>query len=191
MSTATETQHEAPSNQPETGGFDSQIRDVLSRIRNIDLAALSSEASRTIPATLSLYSDSLKNVQKSAEAEALNQVREKALDRKAFGGLGLDKTTVATPTQQAEILFLVEAWLEAINSKEQARDFLSYQSSPTKGTRPMTLAQKIFAQHVVGDNPDSGLTAGDVVRVGIDWVLASELSWQVCIRPLTTFLYRH
>jgi len=43
----------------------------------------------------------------------------------------------------------------------------------------MTLAQKIFAQHVIGEMPSYGLKAGDVVRVGVDWILASELSWSV------------
>ncbi|KAL2802454.1 hypothetical protein BJX63DRAFT_426062 [Aspergillus granulosus] len=43
----------------------------------------------------------------------------------------------------------------------------------------MTLAQKIFAQHLLGASPGfDGLRQGAVVRVGLDWVLSSELSWQ-------------
>ena len=42
----------------------------------------------------------------------------------------------------------------------------------------MTLAQKIFTQHALGSKQaEHGLSLGDVVRVGVDWVIASELSW--------------
>ena len=41
----------------------------------------------------------------------------------------------------------------------------------------MTLTQKIFAQHALSQLPESGLSTGSVVQVGLDWILASELSW--------------
>ena len=181
MVATTVTLQGAPGTQVE--GFERALQQALSRIRNINLTALDIEATRSANSAaglLSRYSSTLKDAHKPAEAEALEQVREKVVDRKEFGGLGLDDSDAATPAQQAEILFLIEAWLEAINSHERARNFLSYSSTPAEGTRPMTLAQKVFAQHVVGKKPARGLAAGDVVRVGIDWVLASELSWQVC-----------
>ncbi|KIW24169.1 uncharacterized protein PV07_09899 [Cladophialophora immunda] len=179
METTTETLQSAP----ETRGdeFESKLRDLLSRTRKVDLTALNlspEKSSNGIPAVLLCYAQALKEAHHAPEAEALDQVREKALDRKAFGGLGLHDDDTATPAEQSETLFLVEAWLEAVNSRERAQNFLSYRSSPAEGTRPMTLAQKIFAQHVIGDKPGKGLAAGDVVRVGIDWILASELSWQ-------------
>jgi hypothetical protein len=46
-------------------------------------------------------------------------------------------------------------------------------------TKPMNLAQKIFAHHTIGGCPIEGLAIGDVVRVGVDWIIASELSWSV------------
>src|ERR1700709_1205862 len=148
MATTTETLQDGPQYQDNV--FESGLQKALSHIRNIDLNALDLGATAStsgIPALLSRYCDALKDVDKAAEAEALDQAREKAIDKKAFGGLGLGDNAVATPSQQAETLFLVEAWLEAINSKERAKDFLSYRSSPAEGTRPMTLAQKVFAQH--------------------------------------------
>ena len=37
----------------------------------------------------------------------------------------------------------------------------------------MNLAQKIFAHHAIGGCPIEGLAIGDVVRVGVDWIIAS------------------
>ncbi len=182
MATTTETLQDASTTQQSS--FEKRLQQVLGRIRQTDLTSLGLDLVETnddAPGLLSRYSSALRDGRKTAEADALDRVREKVIDKKAFGGLGLSDNATANPTEQTEILFLVEAWLEAINSKERAQDFLSYRKSPTEGTKPMTLAQKIFAQHVVGEKPATGLSAGDVVRVGIDWILASELSWQVCM----------
>ncbi|KIX06230.1 uncharacterized protein Z518_04205 [Rhinocladiella mackenziei CBS 650.93] len=180
MATIIETQNRAASVDLEDQQFESQVQALLARIRGIESPAIKLDSERsasTIPGILSQYSDALKEAHKTAEGEALDHVREKVVDKKSFGGLGLVDATPATPAQYAEVLFLVDAWLEAINSKERAKSFLSYRSSPAEGTGPMTLAQKIFAQHVVGERPSRGVKAGDVVRVGVDWILASELSW--------------
>ncbi|MCA9544042.1 MAG: 3-isopropylmalate dehydratase, partial [Myxococcales bacterium] len=42
--------------------------------------------------------------------------------------------------------------------------------------RPMTLTQKILFDHAVRP-PADGLRAGDMVRVKVDWTIASELAW--------------
>jgi homoaconitase/3-isopropylmalate dehydratase large subunit len=42
----------------------------------------------------------------------------------------------------------------------------------------MTMAEKIFAMHDVSRR--GFVKPGDIIQVDIDWVLASELSWQVC-----------
>ncbi|OAL40034.1 hypothetical protein AYO20_00452 [Fonsecaea nubica] len=185
METLTETL--PPSHNTQRDEFESRLRDLLSSTRKVDVTTLNlslnpGSSPKSIPRVLLRYADALRDAGHKPEAEALDLVREKALDKKAFGGLGLrdeeeEDGTATTPAQQAEALFLVEAWLEAVNSRERATDFLSYRTAPAEGTRPMTLAQKIFAQHVIGEKPPKGLAAGDVVRVGIDWILASELSW--------------
>jgi hypothetical protein len=51
----------------------------------------------------------------------------------------------------------------------------------SKKTKPMNLAQKILAQHTIGGCQIKGLAIGDVVRVGVDWIIASELSWSVSL----------
>ena len=194
MATTTTETSKAPADH-QIDNFESQLQGLLSRCRNIDYKALtlgSSDSIASVPDVLSLYIEALRQTGKVAEAEALTQVREKVIDSPNFGGLGLSNgsTTEATPEQVSESLFLVEAWLDSVTSAERAKGFLSYLPSAAPGTKPMTLSEKIFAQHVIGDKPAQGLVAGDVVRVGVDWILASELSWAVSIisspvHPLT------
>lgn len=50
--------------------------------------------------------------------------------------------------------------------------------------RPMTLTQKILAHHAIGlDRP--WVQAGDVLRVRVDWTIASELAWNGMDRTYT------
>ncbi|EXJ83387.1 hypothetical protein A1O1_07009 [Capronia coronata CBS 617.96] len=149
------------------GQFQLKLLGLLSRVRGIALDRVSvsgAKSSSYIPDILLSYAGALQNAQRPAEAEALEQARQKCVDEKVFGGLGLvDATVEATPAQEAEALFLVEAWLEAINAREKARDYLSYRRSPAPGTRPMNLAQKIFAQHALGEKPANSLGTADVM----------------------------
>jgi len=48
-------------------------------------------------------------------------------------------------------------------------------------TKPMNLAQQIFAYHAIGGCPIEGLAIGDAVRVEMDWIIASGLSWSVSL----------
>lgn len=41
----------------------------------------------------------------------------------------------------------------------------------------MTLSEKIFAAHDIERRGE--LKPGDMIRVDVDWVMASELSWSV------------
>ena len=55
----------------------------------------------------------------------------------------------------------------------------------TKQTKkPMTLTQKILAQHAVS-LPHSWVETGDVLRVKVDWTIASELAWNGMDRTYT------
>jgi hypothetical protein len=103
------------------------------------------------------------------------------VDKKAFGGLGLGRSGPATPSDYEEVLFLIEAWLESLNSQEKATTQLSTVDVRSAETKPMNLAQKIFAHHTIGGCTIEGLAIGDLVRVGVDWVIASELSWSVSL----------
>jgi Aconitase family (aconitate hydratase) len=92
-----------------------------------------------------------------------------------FGGLGLSLDQVLSEAQDSEVLFLTNAHLESLNSQDRCSSPLKPRSSRPVGRRPMTLSEKIFAAH---DILRSGSVApGQVIRVDIDWILASELSW--------------
>ncbi|KAI1148096.1 aconitase iron-sulfur domain-containing protein [Nemania diffusa] len=76
---------------------------------------------------------------------------------------------------EAQILFLLSAYLEALKSAERSRDAPEPLRERPPGRRPMTMAEKIFAAH---DASRKGwVKAGEVIQVDVDWILASELSW--------------
>ncbi|KIW49930.1 hypothetical protein, variant 1 [Exophiala xenobiotica] len=161
--------------------FETRLQNLLSQTRKVQLGDLildPAKSADSIPTTLTRYISALIQADRPAEAETLQQVHDKVVDNPNFGGLGLVEGVKATAHQHSEAIFLVEAWLDAITSREREREYLSFLKTPATGTKPMTLAEKIFAQHVIGERPPHGLKAGDVVRVGVDWILASELSWQ-------------
>ncbi len=58
-------------------------------------------------------------------------------------------------------------------------------SSPSSpAVKPMTLTQKILAQHAVS-LPRPYVQAGDVLRIRVDWTMASELAWNGMDRTYT------
>ena len=126
---------------------------------------------------LSDLSSTLRTYGKDAEANIVEYVVEKAIDSPSHGGLGINQDQHPTPTQYAELLFLVSAHLASLKSRKHARSYLSTLDERLPETRPMTLTQKIFAQHALSPIPPAGLSTGTVLRVGCDWILASELSW--------------
>lgn len=88
-----------------------------------------------------------------------------------FGGLGLDGTQQTSSEDDAEILFLVSACLQALSSVERSKKLASLLEEHPGG-RGMTLSEKVFVAH------DTGFVKpGDVVIVEVDWIMASELSW--------------
>ena len=91
-----------------------------------------------------------------------------------------DKLEKISKADVEAILAKAEAWLESINAAERTRRLPEPFLNRPRGRKPMTLSQKIFAHHVIGyQGPDVGLQTGDVVRVSVDWVIASEISWIV------------
>jgi hypothetical protein len=175
-----------------------QVFDILKKLRGVPLDVLQAEipprststASYNIVEALSALSSALTRISRRREAGAIDQVLEKAVDKKAFGGLGLSSSRSATPSDYGEVLFLTEAWLESLNSQEKAATQLSTINVRSTETRPMSLAQKIFAHHAIGGCTIEGLAIGDLVRVGVDWIIASELSWSVSLTRKTLVLLR-
>lgn len=117
--------------------------------------------------------------QHNVEADALQRAWSKCSEAKEFGGLGYGKDASLTESQIDEVLFQVDAYLQAINSREGAKGWREPLMTKFPQTKPMTLAQKIFAHHAMDPCPIEGLQLGDVTRVGVDWIMASELSYRV------------
>lgn len=111
------------------------------------------------------------------EAEILTDVYSISILATDFGGLGLTPAQQLSPKQEAELLFLVSAWLESLNSADRSKSPPEPLTSRPKGRRGMTLSEKIFAAHDIERRGE--LKPGDMVRVDVDWIMASELSWAV------------
>ena len=116
---------------------------------------------------------------------------ELCLSETDVGGLGLGSLS-QSPLEEIgleklkDVTFLVEAWLQALNSVDDSRRLPDGMVKADCGRRPMTLSEKIFVHHATGAPSPAGIKPGDLIRVSVDWVIASELSWVVSKR---TFSY--
>jgi hypothetical protein len=111
------------------------------------------------------------------EAEALSDVYNISTLSTDFGGLGHKPDAQLDQKEETEVLFLVSAWLEALNSADRSKSPVKHLPVRPEGRRPMTLSEKIFAAHDIDRKGE--VKPGDVVRVDVDWIMASELSWMV------------
>jgi homoaconitase/3-isopropylmalate dehydratase large subunit len=138
-----------------------------------------SSSETSIPAVLEQLCQSLQS-SSPADAEAIKLALEKITDSPQHGGLGIDATKKPTSDDYEDTLFLVSAYLTALNNSQQT--FQATIPERKAATQPMTLTQKIFAAHSLSPLPETGLHTGAVIRAGLDWVLASELSWSAMAR---------
>lgn len=142
-------------------------------------AAFCIDASTPILEVLSTISSILSKTFRTREADVVEYVRAKCSDKKSFGGLGLTEDSISDELDRNDALFLLEAWLTALNSQDRVKNGPAPVAMKLDTVRPMTLAEKILCHHTVGGCPVEGLKPGDVVRIALDWVMASELSWTV------------
>lgn len=159
--------------------FQVYLHGLLTSQRNAEVS-ISEQKLSSVQSVLETTISALRSNSKILEADALSQVLEKITQSPTYGGLGLSSSSTPTQDEYEEIKFLCDAWLHSISSKATARSYLTTNPSRHPTSRPMTLAQKIFTQHALGMSPTAafqGLALGDVVRVGVDWIIASELSW--------------
>ncbi|KDN70973.1 putative aconitase [Colletotrichum sublineola] len=132
-----------------------------------------------------------------AEAEAIAHVAELCATDPELGGLGIvgfvtgavgwgpESASTGSITNSSvlhKVEFLVDAWLSAVSSREaasrQARPVMRKQLGGTPSNAyPMTLTEKILAHHAFSLPSSRGVKPGDVVRVSLDWVIASEVAW--------------
>jgi hypothetical protein len=130
---------------------------------------------QALPKQLQCLSSILVKFGHPKEAEVLQDVYSHLELPTDFGGLGLDGTQPTSPKQDAEILFLVSAYLQALNSVERSKKPAPLLKVRPPGRRGMTLSEKIFAAHDIDRR--GFVKPGDVLVVDVDWIMASELSW--------------
>ncbi|PVH95116.1 aconitase [Periconia macrospinosa] len=157
---------------------------VLQQSRNIQLDEPALSNAVTFRETFSSLDHFLRHIAAvlhrrgdTAESQAISHVSDLCVTDIDLGGLGLQNAgwadTSAAQLENAE--FLVDAWLAAIDSAMQEPVLPLEHKRP--GTRPMTLAEKIFAHHALSGARADGVRAGDLVRVAVDWIIASEVTW--------------
>ena len=130
-------------------------------------------------ASLLSLKDALIDGNHPREAEAVQDVFTHCITPSDFGGLAMSLDQQLSENDEVEILFLVSAYLEGLNSADRQGAPVEPLNSRPAGRRGMTLAEKIFAAH---DTKRRGeVKPGDVIRVDVDWVMASELSWGVSV----------
>ncbi|KAK6827302.1 3-isopropylmalate dehydratase large subunit 2 [Apiospora arundinis] len=111
----------------------------------------------------------------SREFQALEQVLAIAENSPNYGGLGLNEEAPISEMDLNELLFLISAWLEALNSVDRGRPALEPSTARPTDRRPMNITEKIFALHDV--EPKGWVKPGEMIRVRVDWIMASEFSW--------------
>ncbi|KAK6205777.1 hypothetical protein LQW54_008261 [Pestalotiopsis sp. IQ-011] len=88
---------------------------------------------------------------------------------------GFDSESEVSDDDRNELLFLCSAWLEALSSADRATRIRTPISTKPPGRPPMNVTEKIFAMHDVESK--GWVETGSVIRVAVDWIMASELSW--------------
>ncbi|GIJ90458.1 hypothetical protein Asppvi_009413 [Aspergillus pseudoviridinutans] len=163
---------------PETDSNSSvQIYRILEQTRHIRLDDTSSKIASAIGqlSQIRYVIEILRSLGHVRESSALADVLRVCTQPRDLGGLGLEDASDLTAQQESEVLFLASAWLEALNSEDRSRSMLAPLPSRPPGRRGMTLSEKIFALHDVAHR--GWVAPGDLIRVDVDWVIASEASW--------------
>jgi aconitase B len=123
--------------------------------------------------------------QQGRESEALGEAYQHCITKSYYGGLGLAKDQIFSENDNSEVCFFVSAYLEALNYQDRAESPIPSLQTRPAGRRGMTLAEKIFAAHEVTHKGE--VKPGDVIRLDVDWVIASELSWSAMDKTYESF----
>ncbi|KAL3421013.1 aconitase [Phlyctema vagabunda] len=126
----------------------------------------------------------LKTIEKPLEADALTQVLQICRTEKDLGGLELGDAVDLESGQLDEVKFLVEAWLETVNSEQNSRGLQVPISGIVAERKPMNLTEKILAHHATSGPSAGGVNAGDLITITVDWIIASELSWTGMLKTI-------
>ncbi|OQD76296.1 hypothetical protein PENDEC_c004G03468 [Penicillium decumbens] len=163
---------------PENMSLLDQLLDILYYSRNIELPlqrVSSSDRPQNVLKAIAVAVEFLKDMENDRESNTLEDVLEICRQPIELGGLGITESSILTREQESEIIFLASAWLEALNSADRAQLLQKPLDHRPDGRRGMTLSEKIFATH---DIKQKGFVVpGELIRIHVDWVIASEASW--------------
>src|SRR5690242_3897007 len=119
-----------------------------SRGVQVDATELSSQPLTTLSSIRPLIS-TLQDRNHSREAQILSEVTALCTKGPDYGGLGIQLDTHLNESQKKEVIFLVSAWLESLNSQDRAKAPLPPLDVRPAGRCGMTVTEKIFAMHDV------------------------------------------
>ncbi|RYO44978.1 putative aconitate hydratase [Alternaria tenuissima] len=116
---------------------------------------------------------------RATHGNAIRHVLNIVVTEQELGGLGISGKSWEEVDEHTlhEIKFLTDAWLTAAESRAAARHLPQPLKQQDTRRLPMNLAEKILAHHAFSVPRRERVVAGDLLRVSIDWVIASELSW--------------
>lgn len=120
-------------------------------------------------------SEELGRREHARESNALLEVIQHCEMGPDFGGIGLSLDRECDDAETTQVLFFVSAYLEALNYQDRSASSPPVLHHRPAGRRGMTLSEKIFAAHDISRKGE--VKPGDVIRLDVDWVIASELSW--------------
>ncbi|KAJ2159779.1 hypothetical protein GGF46_002774 [Coemansia sp. RSA 552] len=84
----------------------------------------------------------------------------------------------ATTTEVGDaVVRAVTAYAEGLNVEDRAAPVPLLAERPS-ARRGMTLCEKIIAHHAIGLTAPGDVKPGEMVCVGVDWTIASELTWK-------------
>lgn len=116
---------------------------------------------------------------RTREAETLDHVLYLCSEDRELGGHTISCTQLLTDADREKIVFLIDSWLYATAHEAANQAINTNVGISLQMRRPMTLSEKVFAHHMLPGTLSTGVKAGDVIRVSVDWILASEVSWTV------------
>jgi hypothetical protein len=154
----------------EVEGMDDRSSGEISADPVVDFASTG-----TLLQQLDALSKHLEDLHHYRETEALQDVIHHCTNELDFGGLGLSVEETLTESDVSEVLFVVTASLEALNYHDRLDSPLQPLDQRPSGRRGMTLSEKILAAHDASCKGE--VKPGDVIRLDVDWILASDLSW--------------
>ncbi|KKA19926.1 hypothetical protein T310_6086 [Rasamsonia emersonii CBS 393.64] len=168
------------SESSKTARVSKQLTDLIEEVRSIRLPSSESEDGSPDNDSNLLHQiqQMIKTLDQAGyprESGAFADVLSICTAPKQLGGLGLHPDENITAEQRSEIQFLLSAWLESLNSADRAKARPRPLACRPPGRRAMTLSEKIFAMHDIDQK--GYVEPGQMIRVDVDWVIASEASW--------------